>query len=121
MALPACQKDAEITSYDAVDDTWVLEQVDGNAFAASATITFPEPGRVAGQAPCNLYNADITSAYPVFTLGPILSTKRACPDMAAEAQFYEALALMTRTDVADGTLTLSSDTGGQMVFRLADG
>jgi len=120
MALAGCWQDETLTGYGAADRLWVLESVDGSAFAARAELEFPEEGKITGKAPCNRFFADQTAPYPWFTLGPIGSTKMACPAMEAEARFLGALAEMTLSEVAGDTLILSNDAGREMVFRAAE-
>lgn len=109
-------KDETVSGYAGTEVTWVLQSIDEAAFAARATLTFPEEGRIAGSAPCNNYFAEQTVPYPWFKAGPIGSTKRACPDLEAETRFFKALGKMTLSEVAGSTLILSNETGGQMVF-----
>lgn len=110
-------KDETVSGYAGTDTTWTLVSVNETPFTARATLTFPEQGRIAGEAPCNRYFAEQTVPYPWFETGPIGSTKRACPDLNAEAAFFEALGQMTLAEVAGTTLILSNEQGAQMVFR----
>lgn len=102
---------------DYLGGDWRLVAIDGEAFAARATIDFSEPGRVTGTAPCNRWFAGLDSTLPEFLPAEIGATKMACPDLAAEADFFEALASMTRAEVtAPGTLVLTGDKGRSMEF-----
>lgn len=115
--LMACQPDETISGYAPQDAEYQLTELDGAAFGALATITFPEKGRVAGQGPCNRYSAAQTEIYPWFNLGPIAAMRMACPDLGTEAAFFEALSAMTLAEVAGNTLILSTPDGREMVFR----
>lgn len=115
--IPACQQDETLRAYGAADQVWTLLEIDGQAFNASATLTFPDRDKVTGQAPCNSYSATMSVPYPWFEIGPIVSTKKACPDLAAETAFYEALDAMSLSEVAGEVLILSTPEGRQMVFR----
>jgi len=117
LGLTSCGPDETISGYATPDATYTLTELDGAPFPANATIRFPETGQVTGTAPCNQYNAAQTAPYPWFALGPIAATRRACTDLAAEQQFFEALATMTIAEVAGTTLILSHTDGGQMVFQ----
>ena len=64
--LAACRGDETIAAYGAADITWQLTEIDGQPFTATATLHFPEPGRIAGIAPCNSYNAVLDAPYPWF-------------------------------------------------------
>ena len=115
LLLSAC-KDETISGYADAGVVWSLVELDGAAFQASATLSFPEKGRIAGQAPCNSYSGTQTAPYPWFETGPILSTKRACPDLNAETAFFAALSKVNIAEVSGSTLILSNETGRQMVF-----
>lgn len=110
-------KDETVSGYAGTKTTWLLQSINDAPFPARATLTFPEEGRIAGQAPCNRYFAAQTVPYPWFEIGPIGSTKRACPDLDAEAKFFQAMSTMTLAEVAGDTLILSTQEGGQMVFK----
>jgi heat shock protein HslJ len=115
-----CARDETVAAYGAANRIWVLSEIDGQSFPAEATLTFPEPGRIAGQAPCNSYFADMAAPYPRFVSGPIASTRRICPDEAAERAYFEALSAMRLTEVLGETLILSAEDGRSMVFRAGD-
>jgi heat shock protein HslJ len=103
-------------------DTWQLAEIGGVPFQGAATLTFPEDGRLAGEAPCNAYFADQTGEYPVFAPGPIGATRRACPGLPLELAYLAALERMTeaRINEAGDQLTLSGPQGISMVFRAAE-
>ena len=115
-----CARDETVGAYGAADKIWVLSEIDGQLFPAEATLTFPGPGRIAGQAPCNRYFADMAAPYPWFETGPIASTRRICPDDAAERAYFEALSAMTLSEVLGDTLILSTEDGRSMVFTAGD-
>jgi len=93
-----------------------LQESEGQALPARATHLFPEEGRSAGEAPCNRYFGTLTDPYPWFKPTGIGATKRACPDLAAEDAFFNALNAMTLAEVAGQTLILSTPEGREMVF-----
>ena len=117
LATTACRGDETLRAYGAADRIWTLVELDGKPFTARASIEFPEAGKIAGQAPCNRYFADLTVPYPWFETGPIGATKMACPDLDAEAQFFEALDTMSLSEVLNNTLILSTPEGREMVFK----
>lgn len=100
--------------------TWVLESLGGQPFEARATMTFPEAGRVAGDAPCNSYTGAMEADYPGFETGALVSTRRTCPDQRAEDRFLQALAEMRGITVLDNVLVLTAPNGDQLVFRAAE-
>jgi heat shock protein HslJ len=120
VALTACQADETVRAYGGADKTWRLVSIDDTAFAASATLTFPEPGRIAGQAPCNAYSAEMSVPYPWFETGPIAATRATCPDQQAETLFFQTLGEMTLSEVLGDTLILSTPEGRLMLFKADD-
>lgn len=113
--LAACRGDETVAAYGG-GQTWVLQELDGAAFPARATLAFPAPGRIAGMAPCNSYSAAMTVPYPWFETGPLAVTRQACPDLAAETAFLTALQSMAYSEVSGRLLILSNDAGREMVF-----
>ncbi|MDW4500522.1 META domain-containing protein [Sulfitobacter sp. D35] len=107
-------------SYGGADRIWTLAEIDGAAFSARATLVFPGDGQVAGESPCNSYSGTNTAPYPWFELGPVRSTRRACPELEAESRFFAALEAMRLVEIQSDTMILSNDAGRQMVFRAAD-
>ena len=89
--LAACRDDESVRAYGGADKEWRLIELNDQPFEAKVTLTFPEAGRIAGNAPCNSYNGSMTVPYPWFEAGAIAATKRACPDLAAESSFFTAL------------------------------
>lgn len=119
--LSLCDGDETASGHGAAGVTWVLAELDGAAFAARATLTFPKPGAIAGEAPCNRYSARQGVPYPWFRAEAVVATRRACPDLAAEARYFRALEAMTLAEVAGDVLILRDDAGREMIFRAATG
>ena len=101
---------------DETGSAWELLLLDGAPFPARATLTFPEPGLVAGLAPCNSFSGDLLAPLPAFRLGPARVTRRACADLPAEGRFFAALGAVTMAAVQGDTLTLSAPGGPEMIF-----
>lgn len=118
--LSGCFGDESVSAYGAADQTWQLQELDGQPFVATATLTFPDPKTASGNAPCNSYSARFDAPYPWFEVGPIALTKRACPDLDTEQEFFAALGEMTISEVSGGVLVLSNEAGREMVFKAAD-
>lgn len=114
-ALIGCQGDESISAYAA--ETYQLMQINGAPFAASATLTLATPGEISGQAPCNSYGASQSAPYPWLDIGAVRSTRRACPDLDAEARYLTMLPGMTIAEAVGGTLILTNETGDEMVFQ----
>jgi len=117
MLLASCYGDETLSAYGASDVTWQLEELDGNPFQASASLTFPEEGQVAGNAPCNSFSGQQSAPYPWVEITDLAVTRRACPDLAAEGEFLAALSEMTLAEVSGDLLILSNDNGREMVFQ----
>ncbi|MBU2992615.1 META domain-containing protein [Octadecabacter sp. 1_MG-2023] len=117
LALAACQGDESVSKFTDPEAEYQLAEIDDAPFTALATISFPEEGRVEGQAPCNRYFATQTAPYPWFALEGIGATRMACENLAAESAFFAALEVMTLSEVQGGTLILSNVDGRSMVFK----
>jgi heat shock protein HslJ len=87
--------------------SWRLVALDGADVTSLVTLSFVEPGSLAGQAPCNRYRASMYGSLPDLVVGPILSTRTTCPAQAEEDRYLALLALMTRAEVVGGILVLS--------------
>ncbi len=116
LGMNACSQDESIAKFVDPDVKYHLTELDGAPFEARATIAFPEAGRVVGQAPCNRYFANQTVPYPWFAVDGIGATRMACPDLAAETQFFSALEDMSLAEGLGDTLILSNEDGRRMVF-----
>ena len=113
----ACVGDESVAKYGASGKVWRLVEVDGHAFPARATMELDKSGWIKGQAPCNRFSAQQKAPYPWFEAGPAMATKMACPDLASESAFFEALNEMSLSEVSGDTLVLSNDAGRTMVFK----
>lgn len=110
--------DETISGYVDRDAIWHLQELDGVEFPAQASVQFPETGQVTGSGPCNRYSAIQTAPYPWISVEAVAATKRACPDLQQEQQFFEMLQSMSLAEVSGDALLLSDDTGRQMLFRV---
>lgn len=118
--MSASDKDETLRTYAGSQTNWVLVEMKGAPFEAKATMHFPEAGVISGQAPCNSYRAELLVPYPWFDTGPIAATRRACPDMNAEAEFFQALRAASLSEVREGVLVLSDEDSELLVFKAAD-
>ncbi len=114
-----CTGDETVASYGGGDRVWHLAELDGAPFDATASLTFPESGKIAGQAPCNSYFANMTAPYPWFETGQIAVTTLACPDLETERRFLSVLSEMTQSEVHGDVLILRDNAGREMVFKAA--
>ena len=115
--LTACLKDETVSGYANPEAVFHLQELDGAAFSARATISFPEAGNIRGQAPCNSYTANQSAPYPWLQLGPIAATRATCSEQQLETLFFKALAEMTLIEVLGETVILRNDADREMVFR----
>lgn len=98
---------------------WHLQTIDGRPFPARATLTFGQNGAILGKAPCNSFSARNTADLPGFALGPVRSTRRACPELDAEQTYIDSLRSMTQADQKGSTLVLTNGAGREMVFGMS--
>ena len=113
--------DETISGYADRAAVYSLIELDGVPFTSTATISFPEPGRAAGEAPCNTWFASQSAPYPWIELGPIGATRRACPELAAEARYFEALSNVSQAEVLGPILILTTEDGAELVFEVVEG
>jgi heat shock protein HslJ len=116
LALAACGPDETISAFGGGDD-YVLQEMNGTAITVPITLNIADSGQISGQAPCNGYSADQSAPYPWFALGPIAATRRACPELALETQYFETLARMTIAEVSGPVLILSNEAREMLVFQ----
>jgi len=116
----ASETDQTVRAYAGPDSRWTLVEMQGAPFTATATMQFPQAGVITGMAPCNSYRAALTVPYPWFNSGPIAATRRACPDLAAEAAFFKALEAATLAEVRGDILILSDETDVLLIFKAID-
>lgn len=119
-ALPQCQSDETVRAYGAGDSVWRLVELNGAPFEGRATLQFPETGEIVGEAPCNSYSTTMEVPYPWFGTGPLAVTRRACPDLGVEVNFFRALEGATLSEVLGDTMILSDDSGPTLVFKTDD-
>ncbi|HEY7539308.1 MAG TPA: META domain-containing protein [Methylomirabilota bacterium] len=103
--------------------TWTLVSLDGQPVPQGTrlpTIAF-DGARVAGLGGCNRYAGEVQETAPgIVAVGPIASTKMACPPpaMDVEGRFFAALAQVTQYRVAGPRLVLSGPSG-ELAFERA--
>ncbi|GGA05886.1 META domain-containing protein [Neptunicoccus cionae] len=118
LSLSACQKDETISGVSGPDDQWLLVRMNDVPVETPITLTFPETGRLAGQAPCNSYFGEQTAPLPWFETGAVGATRRACPEMELEGRYFKAFSEMSMIERKGDTLLLSNDSGGELEYRL---
>ena len=104
-ALAGCLRDETISGFVPENAVWTLTE--GPGLPAGATIAFPQPGQVTGQAPCNRYTAVQSAPYPWIDIKLGAVTKMACPALDQEADYFAALSAATLVEVVGDVLILS--------------
>jgi heat shock protein HslJ len=100
------------------DGSWQLLALSGQPVAgggtAAVTVTF-DAGRVQGFAGCNQFSGSYTLDGQTLALGDLASTMMACPEpaMAAERSFLAAFSGTLSAAIAEGTLSLTPQAGGE--------
>jgi heat shock protein HslJ len=92
---PATQADAPPAAISLVGTEWHLEDLDGVGVLENveATLTFPEAGKTAGNGSCNRFLGPVEIRGASIHIGPLASTRMACPDAVSnqEAKYLKAL------------------------------
>jgi heat shock protein HslJ len=107
--------------------SWRLSALGDDPVPADAGVTLSfEAGRVTGSGGCNRYFAGcVLGANGALELGPIGSTRRACPEpvMDRERRFFEALEAARSVHLEAGQLLLAPATqgGGAKILRFVPG
>jgi len=109
--------DETVSGYALRGESYVLQSVGNTSANSRLVIILPGEGRIEGEGPCNRFSARQTAPYPWFAVEGLVSTKRACPALAEETAYLEALAAMTLAEASGPLLILTDDTGREMVFR----
>ncbi|MGR3320896.1 MAG: META domain-containing protein [Pseudooceanicola sp.] len=113
VALAGCFDDSNFPSDDVI---WVLTEMNGQPVTFDATLKVSQDGTLSGLAPCNRFNGNWFLSDSGLTIGPLATTRRACPEMEAETAYLTALQAATEVSPAGEQLDLSG--GGQtLVFR----
>lgn len=98
---PAVSQDSRVGTGE-----WHLIAVGGEAVDWTASIAFAADGTVSGQAPCNRWFGTNAVPLPGVQIDGIGATKMACPDLAAEAAWFETLGQVRQAEVDQGHLFL---------------
>ena len=110
------QEAADSPDAASLSGSFRLTEISAGPPPAPVTLTFPEPGRVAGRAPCNSFTGPLLQGPPAFRVGPLAVTTAACAEQDAERAFFDVLDRMERIEFTETGLILSSGVGERMVF-----
>gem|GEM_PF-1371111 len=83
------------------------------------TLQFLPDGELLAQVDCNRGRGTWTATDAGIDIGPIATTRMACPPGSIDRQFLEAADAATAWTYADDALVLSGDTGATMTFAPA--
>ncbi|MEM1363884.1 MAG: META domain-containing protein [Pseudomonadota bacterium] len=100
--------------------TWVLTSLNGSSPDVEVTLTLGSDGTVSGNSGCNRYTGRNNAELPQLALGPMASTRMACPELELEATFLAALMKATEAIEKDGQLVITGDESTQLVFVPAE-
>jgi heat shock protein HslJ len=88
-------KSAQTVPFGLIGSEWLLEDLSGSGVmdGIQATITFPEAGKIAGNGSCNRFFGSGEISGNAIKLGPLASTRMACPEavMNQETKYLAAL------------------------------
>lgn len=88
----------------------IVELLGKDVSEKGATITFNlNENKVYGTSGCNNFNGSFTLDKNTIYFGPVMSTKKMCPDMTIEDQLFKLLVNKKIYSVQDNTLTLLGD------------
>lgn len=111
--LAACVSPALSDEIAGVD--WHLVGLEGQEIAWNASLRL-DGDKVTGKAPCNRYFGTNAATLPAISFGGMGATRMACPDLAAETVYFEALQAMQRAELDQGHLYLIGPEGRIMEF-----
>jgi heat shock protein HslJ len=114
LATSACVAPGQAQSLTGTE--WHLVGIEGQRAPAPLTLILSEDGTVGGQAPCNRWFARNGAALPALSLDGIGATEMACPELAIEAAYFEALTAMQRVEQAQTHLFLIGAEGRVLEF-----
>jgi len=101
---------AQSSSFNLANSEWLLEDLNGSAVLdnVQATLTFPETGKVTGNGSCNRFFGPAEIHGDAIKLGPLVSSRMACPEavMNQEAKYLQALQAAERFEWTDPYLLI---------------
>lgn len=115
LLLAACQPAPVVQQPDLAQE-WKLVGFSAGALPPRVTMDLREPGRAAGQGPCNRWFGEVQGSFPAFRLPMVATTQMACPDLAAEGRFHDALGRVTAAELVGGQLVLTGPKGLRLTF-----
>ncbi len=89
--------------------TWVLTHADDKQVTYDATLVFDAEDRISGQAPCNEYFSSLTRNETSVAIGAIAATKMACPRLAEETVYFNALSGVSMVSMSTTEVVLEGN------------
>jgi heat shock protein HslJ len=106
----AASATAPSASFNLSGSEWLLEDLAGTGVIdnVQATLTFPETGKVAGNGSCNRFFGTAEVHEDTIKLGPLASSRMACPQavMNQETKYLQALQAAERFEWRDPYLLI---------------
>ena len=103
-------KSAQAVPFSLIGSEWLLEDLAGSGMmdGIQSTLTFPETGKIAGNGSCNRFFGSAEISGDTIKLGPLASTRMACPDpvMNQEMKYLAALQAAERFEWKDPNLLI---------------
>jgi heat shock protein HslJ len=100
----------EPVSFSLSNSEWLLTDLSGSGAldTVQATLTFPETGKVAGNGSCNRFFGPAKINENAIKLGPLASSRMACPEavLNQETKYLEALQAAERFEWKDPYLLI---------------
>ena len=98
------------------EGTWQATALDGRPAAEGLTLEFLG-GRVSGFAGCNRFNGSFTSEGGGLRIGPLVTTRKACPppEMETEKRLLKILDSVRRFELGEDRLQLLDDKGAPLM------
>lgn len=120
LPLAACDGDETLRNYGAADVVWTLTELNGAPFTANSALSFLPGNRVTGTGPCNTFMASMSVPYPWFDLESLASTRRVCPHLADETEYFDALSHASQVEILGNVMVLSNPEGLSLVFKAVE-
>jgi len=96
--------------------TWRLLAIGGKPVGVRTTLQIVDGSQISGAAACNRYSVTNNAELPALQPGPIRATRMACPWLAEEQAYFDALSQMTALRMEGETLVLTDPAGKRMEF-----
>jgi len=118
-----CAVTTRVATMDLPGSTWELVAIEGGAVAGDAvpTLAFDDQGAVSGSTGCNTFSGEVAIDGNTLSFGPLVTTRMACADPAANAQEEAFLSAMERVSAytidEQGRLVLQG--GPELTFEVA--